>query len=467
MATAGPERDYLGVDIGTTSVKVCVARREAGGVRVIKSESRETGASLSVPCPAASREQSSFLIFSTLVQCLQGVGEVSSGIAGVGVCGQMHGVVLWKRNLLLEDVHNRAEFDSKVSNLITWEDGRCDEAFLSSLPPPSGRYQLKSGFGSCTLAWLARHKPTFLSQYQLAGTIMDLVTYVLCRLSAPVMSEQCAFSWGYYRSGGGGWDQEQLRTVGVDLEMLPRVSGPGDLVAGELASEVGGVKAGTRVSVGLGDLQCSVLSVFPTATDLVVNIGTSAQAVILSAAGGDAVEEGGALTKVPYFKNEDLLVAAALTGGNMIAKFVDILQSWCLELGGVEIRREAAYDKLIELGMQCLDTDLSISPLLLGERHAPERRGSVSGVRMENLSLGSVSSAVCRGVVSNLVDMLPLSIVRSRGIQRVVGCGSVLELNKLIQEHLKAEYGLPLRLFGNDANAAVGASIAISSLTEL
>ena len=459
MAAVSSEAYYLGIDIGTTSVKACLSSARSGQLVVLKSETRETRAEVQVSTPAGGREQSPYKIISALQKCLADLGSELSNTVGIGVCGQMHGVLLWTGDLVWENVAIREEFESKASNLVTWEDGRCDSTFLSSLPVSSSGYTLCSGFGCCSLAWLARHDPSFLSRYQLCGTIMDLVVYLLCRLSRPLISEQCAYSWGYYSPASGDWDREQLATIALPIEMLPQVS-TGTLVAGRLAVGISCLKLGTPVSVGLGDMQCSVLSAAPTAADLVVNIGTSAQAVLLCEESGES-PRGGAITAVPYFGGRRLLVAAVLNGGSAIAKFVDTLESWCAELGVGGFDRETVYDRIIESGLENLNTDLSISPLLLGERHRPDVRASVSNIGTDNLSLGSVSSALCRGLVENIATMLTPEFVRSRGVTRLIGCGSVLERNRLVQEHLTQVYGIALFLAGPEATAALGASVAV------
>ncbi|KAI6661175.1 Sedoheptulokinase-like [Oopsacas minuta] len=455
MATASEH--YLGIDIGTTSVKVCISAKRGDMLHVVTSASRDTGAVIQTISPVE-REQSPYKVISSLLQCLAELAvELVNNVVSVGVCGQMHGVVLWKRDLVWADFSCKEKFENKVSNLITWEDRRCDNTFLTSLPNPSCDYPLCSGFGCCSIAWLAKHNPNYLSEYHMSGTIMDLVIYLLCKLSSPVTSEQCAYSWGYYSPVRRDWDREQLSHIGVPLDILPCVATT--VIAGKLTVDLNGLKLGIPVSVGLGDMQCSVLSASPTPGDLVVNVGTSAQAVLLRHVREVCLQD--AVTVVPYFNDSDILVAAALNGGNVIAKFVEMLECWSRDLGGSGMERDSVYEKIIELGLDCLNTDLNISPLLLGERHCPDIKASVSDIETSNLSLGSVSSALCRGIVENLAKMLTPEFVRSQGALRLIGCGSVFYRNKLVQEHFKNTYGLPLSLAPPDACAALGASIVV------
>lgn len=46
----------------------------------------------------------------------------------------------------------------QVSHLITWQDGRCTNSFLASLPQPESHLSVATGFGSATIYWLLHHR---------------------------------------------------------------------------------------------------------------------------------------------------------------------------------------------------------------------------------------------------------------------------------------------------------------------
>ncbi len=102
-------------------------------------------------------------------------------------------------------------------------------------------------------------------------------------------------------------------------------------------------------------------------------------------------------------------MAAALGGGNVVAAFVTMLREWMAALGlGAEETNEAEiYDKLITLAEEKPESSLEVDPVLWGERHAPEVRGTVSNIRADNLSLADVSSAMFSGIAKNLRRMMP------------------------------------------------------------
>ena len=112
--------------------------------------------------------------------------------------------------------------------------------------------------------------------------------------------------------------------------------------------------------------------------------------------------------EVPYFNCSTLLVAAALNGGNTINKFVRFLRTF-LTLAGIteeQVTEQKIYEIITSSALSKLDTTLSIQPLLLGERHCPTERGSVANLTSDNITMADVSSALCRGIVDNLAQMM-------------------------------------------------------------
>lgn len=103
----------------------------------------------------------------------------------------------------------------------------------------------------------------------------------------------------------------------------------------------------------------------------------------------------------------------------------------------------------------------TVSPTLLGERHQPGLRGVVSNLDPSNLGLGAVFRALCKGVVSNLLDMMPREVFVRHGVRRIVGGGSALARNALLQAEVRNAYQMPVH-FTQSGDAAVGAALAAS-----
>ena len=193
-----------------------------------------------------------------------------------------------------------------------------------------------------------------------------------------------------------------------------------------------------------------------------VNIGTSAQVVTRAPEGFTPPPSlpDSPVEFFPFYEGRYLTVAAALNGGNVLASFVDMLQEWMAKLG-CQVTKDVLYEKVISAGLQTPKTDLIIKPTLLGERHQPDAQASVTNIMTGNLSLGHVVRAMCHGVVNNLHDMLRRDSLVKDGVSRIVGCGSALTRNKILQEELESVFGLPV-VYSEGGNAAAGAALAMT-----
>jgi len=205
----------LGIDLGTTTVKVIAmtAHDEA----VIGSWCCGTKASVVSDAGRLASEQDVRKIISAVDDCLVEIpANLASRVTKIGVSGQMHGIVLWTRQpRTAEDKISSSSLSLSehlsihfpiLSNLYTWQDGRCSTDFLTSLPSPESHLRIATGFGCCTLFWLNHHEPGCVERYHSAATVQDLLVTVLCDLDQPVMSYHNAASWGYFDPVTAAWN---------------------------------------------------------------------------------------------------------------------------------------------------------------------------------------------------------------------------------------------------------------------
>ena len=156
---------------------------------------------------------------------------------------------------------------------------------------------------------------------------------------------------------------------------------------------------------------------------LVLNIGTSSQLAVITDqdTASRTVIDCSTLLQVPYFSGKHLVVAAALTGGNALAHFVKQLQGWCNELGLPTPTENSIYQSLFESARTIKQTSLRTTPLLWGERHLPSARGMVTDLDTSNTSLGDVTHAVCRGIVTNIKKMMPAEVFAASKVCMYMG----------------------------------------------
>lgn len=135
--------------------------------------------------------------------------------------------------------------------------------------------------------------------------------------------------------------------------------------------------------------------------------------------------------ELPFFNDRSILVAASLNGGNVLSKFVDLLEQWSTEMGIQQVPvRDDLYHLLIEKAeefeAQCSGAcALSITPTLFGERHTPTVKGLVEGIGPGVPGLGQVFSATCRGLVVNLLTMMPGDVLQHCEVRMCAHTSSV------------------------------------------
>jgi sedoheptulokinase len=217
------ENLLLGIDIGTSTIKAALLHQSS--LKLVDKEcSVSLGPHLTVPEENSHYERGVHDIFTCLDECLASLDSaLLQSVVGIGVCGQMHGCVLWRSGgkgfqVGIKDGILRVDDPSSCSSLITWQDGRCSPEFLSSLPKTGQPTPISTGYGCATLAWLKQFKPEIIDQFDRAGTIMDLIVWALCSGhcmkeeeemgKGVVMSAQNANSWGYFDIAMAEWELE-------------------------------------------------------------------------------------------------------------------------------------------------------------------------------------------------------------------------------------------------------------------
>ena len=257
----------LGIDIGTTSIKCCYLQKNTSYVchsqQVHNADIKFTS--------SEKKEQSVSYIFDAISWSLRNLAEQLEcsilDVEQVSICCQMHGIVMWN------DIDN-----GQLSNLVTWQDQRCDNEFISNIRSITNMNDLHSGYGCGTLAWLTKYDPEFLQKYAYCGTIADVFTFLLCGMSQnSTISDQNAQSWGLFDEESCAWNNEALQQANINFK-LPEIIKSGNVI-GKVVDETFFIKKGANVYVPIGDLQASVYSVLGKKRGRVFNYGTASQLV--------------------------------------------------------------------------------------------------------------------------------------------------------------------------------------------
>ncbi|XP_065223973.1 sedoheptulokinase-like isoform X2 [Planococcus citri] len=451
----------LGIDMGTTSVKVTVIEEKT---RKIVAECSKPTESYEVQNEIKS-EQDVVRIVEALDHCMDKIPKkILKQIIGIGICGQQHGLVCWssenkpwkpKKQTLKIDKH-------KVSPHYTWQDGRCSPTFLRSLPKEDSHLSIHTGYACCTLFWLQRNSPETLQNFNCAGTIADFTVSMLCDLDKPSMTPQNASSWGYFNTYDNTWNVKILQNASFPVSLLPTIVQT-NTIAGYLKSSWHLIPAGTPVGAALGDLQSTVSAVLHDSSHAMINLSTSAQLVFIENDfnPNEAQDDHSAAVKiVPYFDNKYLYEAASLNGGNALNLLVTNAHQ-CLKQYGSSIKKDTLWTKLIAAACEKnAETDLQTIPAFLGERFDPNLRANITKITPSNFNLASIFRSFCKGIIASFHDILPESSLKRRGICKIIGTGSALLRNKALQMELESQYHLPVE-YKNTGDAALGAALSI------
>lgn len=258
---------YLGIDLGTGSVKVM--RLDRSG--------RERTASRAYPVetPAPGHSESDPATWRQALQtALSAVGDLSQ-ISAVGLSGQMHGVVPVTRST--------SGKIAAIRSAILWSDGRGAESLSAYEALPRDITQdlaniPAAGMAGPTLLWLLQHEQQTLQRADYSLFPKD---YIRADLTGEIATDFSDASGSLlYSFSTRDWHQQLLRQFGLPPSLLPPIRSSTE-VAGTVTAAAAtfyGLPEGVPVSVGAGDTPAAMYGtglVNPTIAQ--VSVGTAAQ----------------------------------------------------------------------------------------------------------------------------------------------------------------------------------------------
>jgi xylulokinase len=255
---------YLGLDIGTSSVKAVLVDEDQ---KIVATRS----ASLEVdrPHPGWS-EQDPDSWWAGCENVLDGLAaDHRSGIAavnGIGLSGQMHGATLLDDN------------DAPLRPCILWNDGRSAEeaAEMSAASERVTGNIAMPGFTAPKLVWVERNEPEVFAKLRTVLLPKDYIRLKLTGEKASDMSDSAGTLW--LETESRDWSDEMLHLTGLSRQHMPRLV-EGTEPAGGLRPSLAarwGMKPGTIVAGGGGDNAASGCGVGAVAPGTgFISIGTS------------------------------------------------------------------------------------------------------------------------------------------------------------------------------------------------
>ena len=460
---------YLGVDVGTTKIAALVLDAESGSQIATHEVFNDSEITSEGDRALGRHESDAERVTALTFECIRGVLQKAavSEIGGVGVSGQMHGMVLVRQG--------RAD-----SPLIGWQDQRCEEVMPGRDVNYIGRmFQLggvggfartgcppATGYLGATLFWLTEHHDHRVSEGHAPGVkACFMPDYVVMRLTdgEPITDPTNAGASGVFDVALRQWNWTLIKRLGIDPDLFPQVV-TGGPIAGHVsaeAAEATGLPAGTPVRVACGDNQASFAGgVAEPEESVFVNIGTGAQISVWVPRyiGAETIDTR------PYFGKGHLLVGAPLCGGFSYALLRDFIREVGERFFGAkgDDESEELYEQMTELAATIPSgaDDLRCEPLFAGTRLNPNRRASMEGMTAANFTPGHFARAILEGVVQQLLNYY--ADMQESGVEprrMLIGSGNGIRKNPLLPRIVAEMFGMPLRIPESAEEAAFGAAL--------
>lgn len=405
----------LGIDVGTTGCKVLLIDG-AGGV--VADETREYPLSMPRPLWSEQNPEDWWEAAATgITLVLHAAGVEASQIAGVGLTGQMHGLVL---------------LDAKGEVLrpcILWNDQRTADQ-CASITQTVGAERVLSltgnpvltGFTAPKLLWVRENEPEVYSRVAHVLLPKDYLRYRLTGEFLGDVSDSSGTS--LFDVGRRCWSEEMLTALDMPRAWLPEVteSPVSSAKVSKQAARESGLLEGTPVIAGAGDQAAQAVgSGIIDEGAVSATLGTSG--VVFAASDTYRVDPQGRLHAFCHaVPGKWHLMGVMLSAGGSFKWFCDTVGDAAYakaiseamheyERTG-ELHAKNEYEVLTDLAAEVApgSDGLLFLPYLTGERtpHAdPLARGAFVGLTPRH-GLGHLARAVLEGVSFGMCDSLTL-----------------------------------------------------------
>ena len=398
------DRDLLlGIDVGTGGCKALLVDSRG---EVIAHATTEYPLSTPKPLWCEQDPEQWWSATSASIKKVLATANVEPGrVAGVGLTGQMHGLVLL-------DGHGEV-----LRPAILWNDQRCAEQ-CDEIHAMIGRETMiartgkpvLTGFTAPKILWVRTHEPEV---FRAAASMLLPKDFVRYRLTGMFQSDVAdASGTSLFDVGERRWSDEILETLRIPRAWLPEVT-ESPVACGAVSADgalVTGLVEGTPVVAGAGDqaaeaVGCGVID----DGSVSITIGTSG--VVFAATRAFTPDPAGRLHAYCH-ATAGLwhVMGVMLSAGGSLRWYRDMLGS-------------DSYDTLIEAaaGVEPGCEGLLFLPYLSGERtpHAdPHARGAFVGLTLRH-GRSHLTRAVLEGITFGLKDSLELAGALGVAVTRV------------------------------------------------
>jgi xylulokinase len=400
----------LGIDLGTSSVKVVVLELD-GAVQSVATVEYP----VDIPQPGYAEQDPERWWQAVIGATRQAIARADHPeIFGIGFSGQMHGTVLLDRD------------GKPLRPAIIWADQRSAE-LLSEIESLVGRSLLAetcgtapaAGFQISSLHWLNRFEPATIERTEVVVLPKDYVRY---RMTGEFGSDYSdAAATGLFDVRERKWAGEAIRRLGLPERIFPAVY-PSAQVVGRLskeAAETFGLPAGIPVSAGCADQPAQAVAnglINPPIGS--VTIGTGGQ--VFFPLTQPLFDPGLRLHTFCHADESRWYILGAMLSAGMSLR-------WLRNVLGGERISYAEMDKLAA-AVPPGSEELMFLPYLVGERSPlmdPNARGGFIGLRLGH-GPGHFVRAVLEGVAFSLRQIIEVIANCGADVTEFVASGTGL-----------------------------------------
>ena len=394
---------YIGVDLGTSAVKLLMMDSEGKIQKIVSKEYP-----LYFPHPGWSEQKPE----DWFEKSMEGIRELTaecdkSQVAGISFGGQMHGLVALDKD------------DHVIRPAILWNDGRTGEE-TDYLNQVIGKDKLSlytaniafAGFTAPKILWMKKHE---LENFAKISKIMLPKDYLAYKLSGSFCSDVSDASGTLLLDVKNRcWSKEMIEICGIKEEQLPKLYESYEVVGTlkpEIAQELG-LSADVKVIAGAGDNAAAAVGT-GTVGDGMCNISLGSSGTIFISSKNFGVDEHNALHSFAHADGNYHLMGCMLSAAS------------CNKWWNEEILKTTDF-AAEQAGIQKLgENQVFYLPYLMGERsphNDPDARATFIGMTMDT-TREDMTQAVLEGVSFGLRDSL--EVARSLGlkIERTKICG--------------------------------------------
>lgn len=378
---------YVGVDLGTSSVKVILVNYSGD---VLKTVSKNYELLLPKPKFSEQRPEDWYdMTLEALEDLLDGVEEID----GISFSGQMHGLVLLDKD------------DNVIRPAILWNDQRtekqCDylnnEIGKDFLLKNTGNIAL-TGFTAPKVLWVAENEPENFEKISKIMLPKDFIAYKLSGIFATDVSDSSGTL--YFDCENKKWSKPMLELLKINENQLPKVfesyESIGNLKA-ELISKFD-LKNTPKIIIGGGDQAMGAVGTGTVAdTNCSLALGTSG--VLFVATDKYVVDTKYGIHAFADARGKYHLMSVMLNAAGAV--------NWFFE----KVLQRTDYKTITDnIRNKVLDDDLYFLPYLTGERtpiNDPNAKGTFVGLTL-NHNADDMFLAVLEGVAFAFRDSLEI-----------------------------------------------------------